>query len=218
MEIANLYYSQKIKLINAIKKLPFDVIILDLGAGTNYNTIDFFMASNCGVVICTPEPTSIENTFRFVKAVYLRKLKQNIKSGPFGEALQKTVSQNSGKALSAFDILKIVEKNEPEKLPPLKETLSQFNFNIIINQHRKIADPGLGLKMETVCNRHFYSPFRYIGHVEFDARVHDAVYQKKLFVELYPNTSTSLSIKKICRELVRHIPISAEKRRQYERS
>ena len=42
MEIANLYYAQKTRLINAIKKLPFDVVILDLGAGTNFNTIDFF--------------------------------------------------------------------------------------------------------------------------------------------------------------------------------
>ena len=83
MEIANLFYAQKIKLINAIKKLPFDYVLIDLGAGTHFNTLDFFLTSNKGVFVCTPEPTSIENAFRFIKAVYLRKIKQLIKRHDF---------------------------------------------------------------------------------------------------------------------------------------
>jgi flagellar biosynthesis protein FlhG len=65
MEVANLFFAQKVKLINAIRRLPFDYVFLDLGAGTNFNTLDFFLTSQRGVFICTPEPTSIENAFRF---------------------------------------------------------------------------------------------------------------------------------------------------------
>lgn len=218
MEIANLYYAQKTRLINAIKKLPFDVVILDLGAGTNFNTIDFFLTSNSGVVICTPEPTSIENTFRFIKAVYLRRLKQILKTGKYSDSLQKTIMQNGNRDLPARDIFKVVEEDDPENLTLIKEKLARHKFNIIVNQHRKFTDPNLGSKMETVCNRHFYSPFRYIGHVDFDERVHDAVYQRKLFIELYPNTTTSTDIKKITLELARNNPISLDKRRIYEKS
>ena len=218
MEIANLYYTQKIRLINAIKKLPFDVVILDLGAGTNFNTIDFFLTSNSGVVICTPEPTSIENTFRFIKAVYLRRLKQILKTGKYSDSLQKTIMQNGNRDLPARDIFKVVEEDDPENLTLIKEKLARHKFNIIVNQHRKFTDPNLGSKMETVCNRHFYSPFRYIGHVDFDERVHDAVYKRKLFIELYPNTTTSTDIKKITLELTRKDPISLHKRRIYEKS
>ncbi len=218
MEIANLYYAQKTRLINAIKKLPFDVVILDLGAGTNFNTIDFFLTSNSGVVICTPEPTSIENTFRFIKAVYLRRLKQILKTGKYSDSLQKTIMQNGNRDLPARDIFKVVEEDDPENLTLIKEKLARHKFNIIVNQHRKFTDPNLGSKMETVCNRHFYSPFRYIGHVDFDERVHDAVYKRKLFIELYPNTTTSTDIKKITLELTRKDPISLHKRRIYEKS
>jgi len=77
MEIANLFHVQKQKIISAIRKLPFDYVLLDLGAGTNFNTLDFFLASKEGIFIFTPEPTSIENSFRFIKAAYLRRLKQN---------------------------------------------------------------------------------------------------------------------------------------------
>ena len=61
IEIANLFYTQKLKLINAIRKLPFDYIFLDLGPGTNYNTLDFFLASNRGILVLTHELPSIEN-------------------------------------------------------------------------------------------------------------------------------------------------------------
>ena len=51
MEIANLFYAQKLKIINAIKKLPFDYILLDLGNGTNFNNLDFFLTSKEGIFI-----------------------------------------------------------------------------------------------------------------------------------------------------------------------
>jgi flagellar biosynthesis protein FlhG len=218
MEIANLYFAQKTRLINAIKKMSFDVILLDVGAGTNYNTIDFFMTSDSGVVICTPEPTSIENTFGFINAVYLRRLKQIIRTGGYSDALQKSIMQNGNSELSAGAIFKFVEEQDRENLDQLKAQLERNKFHIIINQHRKFTDPELGSKMETVCNRHFYSPFRYIGHVDFDERVHEAVYQRKLFVELFPNTATSADIKKITRELTRNKAASLDKRGEYEKS
>lgn len=204
IEIANLYYAQKTKLINAIKNLPFDYVFLDLGAGTNFNTIDFFNTSDFGIVVCTPEPTSIENTFRFINAVYLRRLKQTIRQGPFDEGVKKAVLQKCKKELTCLDIFKIVDQQSHDKLDTLKEILSNSKFSIIVNQYRKNTDPTLGLKLETVCNRHFYSPFVFVGRVGFDERVHDAVYQKKLFVELYPNTTTSVDIKHIIRELARN--------------
>jgi flagellar biosynthesis protein FlhG len=217
MEIANLYHAQKIKVINAIAKLPFDYLFLDLGAGTNFNTLDFFTASNFGVVICSPEPTAIENTFRFIRAVYLRRLKQIIKQGDFSYRVKDAVFKDRNRALTSREILKLVEEKNSERKGYLKKALSQFEFNIIINQYRKTTDPALGLNMATICNRHFYSPFRFIGHVGFDERVHDAVFQKKLFVELYPNTSACADIRHVARELSRNNPIAVEKKKHHEK-
>lgn len=42
MEIANLYYQQKLRVIKALHKLHYDFVLLDLGAGTSFNTLDFF--------------------------------------------------------------------------------------------------------------------------------------------------------------------------------
>ncbi|MBW2334586.1 MAG: AAA family ATPase, partial [Deltaproteobacteria bacterium] len=49
--IANLSYGQKAKILNNIKKLNYRYILLDLGPGTSFNILDFFLISHCGILI-----------------------------------------------------------------------------------------------------------------------------------------------------------------------
>jgi flagellar biosynthesis protein FlhG len=197
MEIANLYHAQKIKLINSIKSLPYDYVFMDLGAGTNFNTLDFFLTAGRGIIVCTPEPTSIENAFRFIRAVYLRRLKQLIKQHPFDPRVKTRVLDKGASALSAQGIIDAVLRYDPEKEAFLKEHIGRFQFNIILNQFRKSADPALGDKIKIVCNRHFYSPFEILGRVDFDERVIDSIYARKLYVQEYPDTATTMGLKQI---------------------
>jgi flagellar biosynthesis protein FlhG len=200
MEISNLVYAQKLKIIKAVSKLPFDYVILDLGAGTNFNTLDFFLTSNDGIFIFVPEPTSIENAFRFIRATYLRKLKRIIKRHAFNAAVKNAVfdpDPADATALKSRDIIDIVLKRDPDKEMLLKERLSEFNFKLIINQFRKNYDKNLGRKIRMVCNQHFYSTFQFLGNISYDERVVESVFARKLYVQKYPYTTTSIDLKKI---------------------
>jgi flagellar biosynthesis protein FlhG len=197
MEIANLFYAQKIKLINAIRKLPFDYVVIDLGAGTHFNTLDFFLTSSTGVIVCTPDPTSIENAFRFIKAVYLRRLKQIVKKHDFNVQVKTAVLDAKAHAPKSRDIIDIIMTYDPENGPFLKTRIGQFQFKLILNQFRKIADISLGDKITHVCNRHFYSPFDFLGRVAFDERVMDSIYARKLHVKNHPASATVLELKQI---------------------
>jgi flagellar biosynthesis protein FlhG len=197
MEIPNLFYAQKIKLISAIQQLPFDYVVLDLGAGTNFNTLDFFLASHRGIFVCTPEPTSIENTFRFIKAVYLRKLKQIIKTSDFDSRVKTVVADAASSGLKSRDIFALVSEKDPERAPFLKARIGRFQFNLILNQFRPSADTALGDKITTVCNRHFYSPFEFLGRIDFDERVIDSIYTRKQYIHRFPDTHAALQLKQI---------------------
>ena len=209
MEIANLFYAQKLKLINAIKKLPFDVVLIDLGAGTNFNTLDFFLISSKGVFVCTPEPTSIENAFRFIKAVYLRKIKQLIRHYDFDPRAKAAVLETDSNALTSQDIMEIIAKYDPDKKGFFKTRIGKLQFKLILNQFRKNVDTALGDKIATVCNRHFYSPFEFLGGVAFDERVIDSIYARKLYVKNYPATITTLQLKQIADSLTHPQPAAA---------
>jgi flagellar biosynthesis protein FlhG len=203
MEIANLFHAQKLKLIKAIKKLSFDFILIDLGAGTNFNTLDFFLTSTEGVFVCTPDPTSIENAFRFIKSAYLRRLKQLIKRNEFN-AKVKQVSEEELNSMNSNDIIDFVLASDPDNEAFLKRQISRFNFKFILNQFRKNMDQVLGKKIENVCNRHFYSRFEFLGNVDFDERVLDAVFQRKLFVREFPDVRAAVNLKNIAERLAQH--------------
>jgi len=51
LDIANLAHEQKMKMLRAISRLDYDYILLDLGTGTSFNTIDFFTLSDSGIFI-----------------------------------------------------------------------------------------------------------------------------------------------------------------------
>jgi flagellar biosynthesis protein FlhG len=209
MEIANLFYAQKLKIIDAIKTLPFDYILLDLGPGTNFNTLDFFLTSKEGILVCTPEPTSIENSFRFIKTVYFRKLKQMMKKASFDSVLKDTSSDLNGSRVNPPDIIEMVLKHDPEKEEFLRNKLSKFKFKLIFNQFRNNVDATLGHQFENVCSRHFYSVFQFLGSISYDSRIHDAIFSKILYIHKYPHTQAAADLKKIAAQIMSKIPTAS---------
>lgn len=75
--MANIPYAQKIRLISRIVKLPAEYILLDLGAGTSFNTLDFFRLSRYGIVITTPEYPAVMSMLAFLKHFVLRVIEGN---------------------------------------------------------------------------------------------------------------------------------------------
>jgi flagellar biosynthesis protein FlhG len=83
LTVANLQYTQKIKILQAIPKIEADHVILDLGAGTGFNTLDFFLSAHRQIVVMTPQPVAIQNAYAFVKNAVYRTLSrlQNVFRG-----------------------------------------------------------------------------------------------------------------------------------------
>lgn len=91
--IANPKYQQKVTLIREMKKLDADVIIVDLDAGTHLNTLDFFlMAETSGVLVITPEKTSIDNAYKFLRSCLFRKIERFYRSPEVSKLLHRSES------------------------------------------------------------------------------------------------------------------------------
>lgn len=71
---ANPQHAHKQKLLRHIRALECDTVVLDLGAGTSFTTLDMYLAADVGLVVTTPEPTAVQNCFAFIKAATLRDL------------------------------------------------------------------------------------------------------------------------------------------------
>jgi len=203
LDMANILYMQKIKVLRAIEKLPYEYILIDLGAGTSFNTIDFFMMSDSGIFVTTPEPTSIENVYRLTRSVYLRKIRHMLSTHDFRSVMEIAAERNKNGTLDYLeDIINVIRENDPPKGSMIEEKLATLEFRLVINQMRQQDNPNLGLLMCKIIEKHVGIRMQFLGNVGFDDRVHDAVCKKTAFVYKYPYTQTTTDLREICNNVL----------------
>jgi len=203
LDMANIIYMQKLKILRAISKLPYEYILLDLGAGTSFNTIDFFMMSNSGIFVTTPEPTSIENVYRLTRSVYVRKIRHMLSVHDFRSIIEKATAKNKSGTIDYLeDLIDIVKEHDPEKGKLIEKNLSELKFKLVINQMRQQDNPNLGVLMCKIIEKHVGIKMHFLGNVGFDDRVHDAVCKKTAFVYKYPYTQTTTDLREICNNVL----------------
>ena len=70
--LAQLNVAQQRRLVQQIRALPAEYVILDLGAGSSFSTLDFFRIAHKGLLVTTPEITSLQNLMNFLKNLAFR--------------------------------------------------------------------------------------------------------------------------------------------------
>lgn len=200
--IANLKQMQKAKILSRLGELDADFILLDLGAGTTYNTLDFFISADQGILTALPEPTSIENTYRFIKSVYHRKLKmveELLEVGPLiDQAMNAKLSQNS----TPSDLISRVIEINPEMGQKLKREIEKLSPKLIINQARTQADIDIGFSMKIICRKYFGIDLDYVGYLDYDATVWQSVKKRKPLLMEFPNSALVNNFDRIVHRLL----------------
>jgi flagellar biosynthesis protein FlhG len=203
LDMANMAYEQKMKIFRAISKLSYDYILLDLGAGTSFNTIDFFLISDGGIFVTTPEPTSIENVYRLIRSVYVRKIRQLLKAYHFRTLLEKAEEKGKGGDTHKPEyLIPLIKELDPEKGKMVEEALRSSRFKLVLNQFRKQDHPKMGVLICRIVEKHLGLPMQFIGNIAYDDLVRDAVVQRVPFIERYPHTQTAIDLKKFCQHIL----------------
>ena len=125
---ANIKYTQKMRVLNRIKALDVDMILLDLGAGTSFNIIDFFLISDLSVLTVVPEPTSIENGYRFIKSALYRRLRSAAPREGVRLVIDAALDPKNPLGIrTPLDLLAHVQKEDPEAVEILKKEMAAFS-------------------------------------------------------------------------------------------
>ncbi|NBU20132.1 MinD/ParA family protein [bacterium] len=194
---------KKLELLNSIRSLDSDYVILDLGAGTHSSTVQFFLAADVKIVAFIPEPSSIEGAYRFIKAIYYQNLLYSPELSPIHEILRVGMNpKNSAKLKTPADVCHEVSTHHPQTLPKLVEQLRQFHIHLILNQTRTQNDTELGDAVKNVCKKYFGIPVNYLGALDYDPLVWQAVRRKKSAVIEYPSSRLALNSEQITRNLI----------------
>ena len=109
--VSNIPFSQKKKLMQSIVELDADYVIIDLGSGGSCHVIDFFLISNSGFVVLTPQTTSIVNGYGMLKNTVFRFLQRAF---------------TSHQSINSY-IKKLLKEKKPNASPPVSEMLTKIS-------------------------------------------------------------------------------------------
>jgi flagellar biosynthesis protein FlhG len=201
-ELANISTMDQSRLMSALYSTPSDFTVLDLSAGTHTSTLDFFLMAERHLVVMTPEPTSIENAYRFMKAAYFRKIKRY--ELQFGlRDLIADLMKNSEEHNIRFpsDLMREIIKIEPVQGNQLKHMLQSLDFNLVLNQVRGSKEAVLGESIESVCRRYFGLNTQFLGYLDYDNAAWHCLRKKKPLVLEYPQSPLYTQLLSIARDL-----------------
>ncbi|MCK5249757.1 MAG: P-loop NTPase [Spirochaetaceae bacterium] len=132
---ANVTVPSKRRLLKALSNLDTDYLILDLGAGTNFNTVDFFLLSGCGILVATPTLTSTLNAYLFLKNAVFRILSSSYnRNSPVHSYMEDL--RKDGTSLQRIHLNKLLDSirtMDSEVYDKYLEKVAQLRPRLIMN-------------------------------------------------------------------------------------
>ncbi|MFW6363270.1 MAG: AAA family ATPase [Spirochaeta sp.] len=185
---ANLPFFTKKKIIRDLQNLVADYVLLDLGAGSNYNTVDFFLAGSFGVLVCTPETTSILNAYSFVKTAVYRLLYRSFPpSSSEREIIQRFMMDRiEGSPDSFLDLTNRLDSRESRQI--VQNSLQSFRPRVVINSGRAADDLSLGGRLRQIARKNLDIELEYIGFLPRDPTVEKSPFDRKPTAIAYPDS------------------------------
>jgi flagellar biosynthesis protein FlhG len=204
--LANLNHYKKLKLIRQIKSLPSQRVIIDLGTGSAYNTLDLFVIASPGILVVTPEPTSIENTYLFLRSCALRVLKAYARYFGIRDFDKKVQEELESRSTTVRTFLESLAAGDPSAGQVLAAALKSLRLFLVVNKARDKKDILLGRSIVDVVRKYFLINLELLGTIPYDERVHWSLKRFSPFIFEYPESSVSQIIRSMAERLSQDEP------------
>jgi flagellar biosynthesis protein FlhG len=201
LDVANLKHHQKLRLLRSIQSLDADVAVLDIGSGTNFNVLDFFLVADHGILTLVPEPTSVENGYRFLKAAFYRRLKAVEKVYGISDLLE-TVGHQAGAAQGPRGILAEASRRDSSLGRLLELEMQRFRPRLVVNMARTPGDFEVGEAVVAAWRKFFGLDMDYLGCIGYDDDVWRCVRLKRPLLSQHPDGATAAAVRAIVAKLL----------------
>ncbi len=174
---ANPTYSQKIRLLNQIEALPAQYVLLDLGAGTAFNLLDFFNYSPGKIVLFTSQTTSLQNAYGFIKSALYRKISRDFaKDDAVMELLYQSGDDDTQSSVGTVsELLGLLREKSPQQYENMRNLLREYQVFLVANMVKSNTDLKSPEIIQSVCTDFLSLQPEIMGHVAFDPTIEAAV-------------------------------------------
>jgi flagellar biosynthesis protein FlhG len=162
-------WAQKQKLFRHLRLLQADHVLLDLGAGSQYDTLDSFLLADVQIGVIAPDAMTIENFYLFLKNLKYRQL-GNLLSGAGLKEQAKEIWKHRADhgitdARSFVQHLRGLSLAFAQRLDREQERIC---LHVVLNQVREFNQVELGLAVKSAVHKHFQLDARFAGYLRYD--------------------------------------------------
>jgi flagellar biosynthesis protein FlhG len=203
LQSANMSYQEKQRLFRGLHEIDTDILLIDVGAGTSYHTLDFFMFADLQICVTQPDPTAILDLYTFLQLSTIRKV-----LGSFLSHSEVAKALKSRKFNSLLDVFELAEQTQEGSRSKAMDALQHFHPLLIVNR-----DTGNGSvnkeKFATLMNKYLGLEIPELGKIPEDLKMNESLKASLPISELYPDSPASNSLAAISRKLEKLVALFA---------
>ncbi|KWT92024.1 P-loop NTPase [Candidatus Magnetominusculus xianensis] len=196
--------SLKIKLLRHIKALDADFIVIDLGAGMDLNTMDFFISSDIGFIVTVAEPAAIMNSYRFIKGTLFRKLhgvfKNHAQLAPILVSMAEDSAYSDSLMLNTF--IEKVMQIDPSAYPLVNEISAEFRPCLVLNRIGTVESNNLVGSLISHCTTKYNVQLKYLGNLPHVKEISSFLLDIPAFLRSSSGSGFFKSLKSIVRKFL----------------
>lgn len=207
LSLANPHFSQKVKLINHFSRLDADYVVIDLGAGTSFNVLDFFLVAHEKIMVLVPEPTSIQNAYIFVRNAVYRRLSRLSTKDPSLQTLVKIAMdpKNELKVRTIKELLQFIEESGGKEVAaPLEKEVRAIQPAIITNMVNDDKEKNAGRIVQIVAEKYLMIQSTDLGSVSHDRQIFSMVSDMAPLINLDQSSQAFANMYEIVTKLLKN--------------
>lgn len=193
---ANLPYYQKKKIIKSIQELTADYILLDIGSGSSYNVIDFFLISPESLILTIPETTALLNAYSFLKnalfrLIYLALPPKSEERAYFKRFCTESIEKGENTLQSLFKTINGFNNELSEKID---RSVKHFSPHIVFNMSLSEDEKYITDRLINITRKNLNKTVKTAALIPWINEMRRSSIVMKPYLQLYENSIYENSI------------------------
>jgi flagellar biosynthesis protein FlhG len=203
--MANVTHAQKQRLLREIKKLPAELVLLDLGAGSSFNTLDLFGISASGILVTTVEYPSLVSMLVFVKNHALRLINRALRRHPELDDLlhEMLVQPITSPQLTVASLRERARQINPQAAVRIDEICRGIRPRVIYNMGDDPGDLRVVEAIDESLEQTLSLRAEHLGFVFHDPEIRNAFRERVQIAQHIPECHAARNIEVIADRIAR---------------
>lgn len=195
LQTSNMTYQEKLRLLRGLGAIEADVLLIDVGAGSSYHALDFFMQSDIQICVTQPDPTAIMDLYTFLQLATIRKV-----LGGFLSQSDVAMALKNHNFKSLQEVFELAEKTREGAREQGQQALKFFHPLLIINRDSTKGSVNKA-KLRQMVSKYLGIDIPELGEIPEDQRISEALKAFMPICELYPSAPASEALVAIAEKI-----------------